>query len=134
MYKILLITIFSSLLLSACSNTPPPPIVAQDKTVVIEGQTIVLGGQYDQRKNKLQLMVNGEVLMQGKFPPYTPTQNLKATYKEMSFAGECYFGSVLGDQGGKLGIVAGLIQATKSSTADKCEMFINNEPVDTLFF
>ncbi|NKF49403.1 hypothetical protein G3R49_02250 [Shewanella sp. WXL01] len=132
MKKTLLTAVIGSVLLSACGATPPR--VAQEKETNVNGETYVLGGQYDKDKNKLELTVNGEVVMQGRFPPYTPTQNLNATYEDVNFSGKCYFGSVLGDDGGELGIVAGIIQAAKSSSADKCEMFVNDKPADTLYF
>ena len=73
-------------------------------------------------------------MMKGAFPPYTPTQNFKANYKELKIASSCYFGSVLGEQGGAFGIIAGAIQASKSSSGDKCELFVDGESVETLYF
>jgi hypothetical protein len=69
--------------------------VAQNKTVVVNEQTIVLGGSYDKEKKKLLLTANGDAIMQGRFPPMTPTQNLNANFEDMKFKGDCYFGSVI---------------------------------------
>ncbi|WP_144212355.1 hypothetical protein [Shewanella donghaensis] len=125
-------TIAGSILLTACAAKPP--IVAQEKTVEFDGQTLIFAGTFDTEKNKLQLSVNGDPLMKGSFPPYTPTQNLKSKYRDLKIEGKCYFGSVLGDQGGAFGAIAGIIQSTKSSTGDKCEMFVNNQPMENLYF
>ncbi|QLE87064.1 hypothetical protein FLM48_19500 [Shewanella sp. Scap07] len=119
-------------LLTACAATPPR--VAQEKTVEIEGQTIKFGGQYDEEKNQLKLTVNGEPLMQGRFPPYTPTQNFNAKYGDIRIKSACYFGSVLGNQGGAFGAIAGAIQASKSSSSDKCEIIVAGDTVETLYF
>ena len=72
--------------------------------------------------------------MKGSFPPYTPTQNLKSKYRDLKIEGKCYFGSVLGDQGGAFGVIAGIIQSSKSSSGDKCQMFVNNKPMENLYF
>ncbi|MBB1362388.1 MULTISPECIES: hypothetical protein [unclassified Shewanella] len=128
----LLLTITAGVLLTACAAKPP--IVAQNKTVVVNDQTFVLGGSYDKANNKLLLTANGDPIMQGRFPPMTPTQNLNANFKDMKFKGDCYFGSVLGDQGGSFGIVASIVQSAKSSTADKCDIFIDGTKQETLYF
>ena len=128
----LIITLAFTAFLAGCAATPP--IIAQEKTVTVSGQTLKFGGKYDVKKKKLELTVNGDALMKGKFPPYTPTQNFKANYKELKIASSCYFGSVLGDQGGAFGVIAGAIQASKSSSGDKCELFVDGESVETLYF
>lgn len=130
--KTLSTTLFLTAFLTACAATPP--IIAQEKTVTVSGQTLKFGGKFDTEKNKLELSVNGDALMKGKFPPYTPTQNFKANYKELKIASHCYFGSVLGDQGGVFGAIAGAVQASKSSSGDKCELFIDGKSVETLYF
>ncbi|RUO74182.1 hypothetical protein CWI80_02165 [Pseudidiomarina sediminum] len=124
--------VVASSVLAGCGSTPP--IQAQEKTIVHEGKTFVFGGQYDKKRNELQLTVNGDAIMKGKFPPYTPTQNLNAKYQETDISSHCYFGSVLGNQGGVFGAVAGVIQSAKKSTGDKCEMKIEGQVVETLYF
>ncbi len=121
-------------LISACSSTEPPPRQAQEKKVAIDGVDLTFGGSFDERKNLLVLKVNGDPIMQGSFPPYTPTQNLNAKYKDMNIKGNCYFGSVLGKQGGAFGAIAGAIQSSKNSTADKCELVVNGKQVENLYF
>lgn len=59
---------------------------------------------------------------------------LSAKFKGMAVKGDCYFGSVLGDQGGSFGVVASIIQSAKSSTADKCDIFIDGTKLETLYF
>lgn len=127
----ILATLVGCALLTACATKP---IIAQDKTVEYDGKTLVFSGIYDTDKNKLELSVNGDPLLKGRFPPYTPTQNLKGKYQELKIEGKCYFGSVLGDKSGAFGAVASIIQSSKSSTGDKCEMFVNNKPVENLYF
>lgn len=131
-YTHIITTIIAGALLTACAAKPP--IVAQNKTVVYKDKTFVFGGVYDKERKKLQLSANGDTIMQGVFPPMTPTQHLNAKIDDLSIKGDCYFGSVLGDQGGSVGIVASIIQSAKSSTADKCTIFIDGEQQETLYF
>jgi len=122
----------SGLLLAGCMSNPPKQ--AQEKTYEAEGVTLVFGGKYDVDHNQLELTVNGDPVMRGSFPPYTPTQNLNANYKGLHLSSSCYFGSVLGDKGGVFGRVAGAIQSAKAKSADKCEIFIDGQSVDNLYF
>jgi len=121
-----------SLLLSACASTPPQ--VAQKKTHTVDGQQLELGGTFLPDENELSLTVNGDPIMKGSFPPFTPTQNLNGKYKGIPLSAHCYFGSVLGKKGGKFGVVARIIQSKKSATADKCEISAKSKKLDTLYF
>ncbi|MCG9712880.1 hypothetical protein L1D40_05885 [Shewanella insulae] len=122
-----------ALLLTACASDPGPRM-ALEKTVEVDGTVLKFNGSYHDKKNILILSVNGDPIMQGRFPPYTPTQNLKANYKDFAVKSHCYFGSVLGKQGGAFGAIAGIVQSSKSSTADKCELYVNEKLVDNLYF
>ena len=126
-----LIAISTSVLVG-CGSTPP--IQAQDKTVSYQGKTLTFGGQYDKSRNELALTVNGDPLMKGRFPPYTPTLNLNADYQELDISSYCYFGSVLSRDGGVFGIVAGAVQSATSKSGDKCEVKIAGEIVEHLYF
>ena len=125
-------TAMAAALLSACAS-PPPPKVAQNKTVDVAGQKFDLGGVYDAGNRRLSLSVNGDPVMAGSFPPYTPTMHLKAPYKGVNFAATCYFGSVLSGHG-MVGIVAGAVQGAKGKSGDKCDMLVGDKVLETLYF
>lgn len=127
-------TIVPLLFLTACGINPPKPNVAQAKTVEVDGKTITLGGEYWVKKNQLILFVNDEPLMRGKFPPYTPTLNLNATYEGVQLNSHCYFGSVLQSEGGIVGVVSGAIQGAKGKSGDKCDLKVGPEATETLYF
>jgi len=131
----LLSTLTLAVILTGCASEPEPgPRIAQEKTVEVEGVVLKFNGSYHDKKNILVLTVNGDPIMQGQFPPYTPTQNLKANYKDLAVRSHCYFGSVLGNKPGTFGAIASIIQSTKSASADKCELYVNNELVENLYF
>lgn len=122
----------SSLTLAGCGSTPP--IQAQEKTIAYQGKTYVFGGQYDIKRNEVQLTVNGDPVMKGRFPPYTPTLNLNTSYQEVNVSSYCYFSSVLNEKGGVFGAVAGAIQSSNSKSGDKCDVKIAGETVESLYF
>jgi len=133
MRKITLISLaIGSCFLAACAAKPP--IIAQEKTVEIDGINLVFGGSFDTERKNISLSVNGDSVMKGTFPPYTPTQNLSGRYKDFKISSQCYFGSVLSSQGGAFGAIAGVIQATKSSSGDKCDMLVDGKIVESLYF
>ena len=131
-FTFLLSLSLGGLLLAGCGSNPPK--VAQEKTYVADGVTMVLGGKYDIDHNQLELTINGDPVMRGSFPPYTPTQNLNAVYKGLRVSGDCYFGSVLSGEGGVFGKVAGAIQSVKAKSADQCNIFVNGQSVESLYF
>ena len=130
--KSILSVLAVSLLLSACAATPPQ--IAQKKTHTVDGKKLEFGGTFLPDDNQLSLTVNGDPIMKGSFPPFTPTQNINGTYKKIPMSAHCYFGSVLGNKKGKFGIVAKIIQSKKSATADKCEISVRDKMIETLYF
>lgn len=130
--KSILIGALTLLALTGCGSTPP--IQAQDKTVSYKGKVYVFGGQFDESKDEVELTVNGDPIMKGRFPPYTPTLNLASDYEGVNVSSYCYFGSVLGNQGGVFGAVAGAIQSSNSKSGDKCDIKIAGETIESLYF
>jgi hypothetical protein len=133
MHKITVLSLaIGSCFLAACAAKPP--IIAQEKTVDVHGINLVFGGSFDTKRKNISLSVNGDAIMKGTFPPYTPTQHLSGKYKDLTISSECYFGSVLSSKGGAFGAIAGVIQAAKSSSGDKCDMLVDGKVVESLYF
>jgi hypothetical protein len=115
--------------LGGCASTK----VAQMKAIEAGGQKFELGGTYTPAANELILTINGDPVMRGSFPPYTPTLRLNATYKNQTFAASCYFGTILGGGFGKRGIIAGSIQGGLGKSGDKCDITAGSA-TEALFF
>jgi hypothetical protein len=107
---------------------------AQEKELVVEGQTLKLGGTYNETRHELELTVNGDPIMKGVFRDYTPTQNLKVNYKGLHVSSYCYFASVLGKKGGLFGAIARGVQTANEKAGDECEISVNGQPVEKLYF
>ncbi|MBA2412604.1 MAG: hypothetical protein H0V63_07225 [Burkholderiaceae bacterium] len=107
--------------------------VAQVKTIEAGGQKFDLGGTYDPAANELVLTINGDPVMRGNFPPYTPTIRLNATYKNQTFSASCYFGTILSGGSGKRGIIASAVQGGLGKGGDKCDITAD-KATEALFF
>ena len=107
--------------------------VAQVKTIEAGGQKFDLGGTYNPTANELVLTINGDPVMRGSFPPYTPTLRLNATYKNQTFAASCYFGTILSGASGKRGIIASTVQGGLGKGGDKCDITAD-KATEALFF
>jgi hypothetical protein len=122
-----------SLLLSACIKEDVIK-TAQEKKLVVEGQTLNVGGSYNETKKSLEISINGDPVMKSVFRNYNPTQNLNAEYKGLKVSSYCYFGSVLGSKGGLFGAVARGVQSAKAKMGDECEISVNGKPLEKLYF
>lgn len=114
--------------------TNTPPLVAQDKTYTTHGQKLVFGGTYDKHKNLLTILVNGDPVMRGEFPPFTPKKVMHGTYKGMTIGANCYFGTILSSKGGLVGIIAGAVQDSHDKSGDQCKISVNDGQAATLYF
>ncbi|MEW6707797.1 MAG: hypothetical protein AB1430_23375 [Pseudomonadota bacterium] len=123
--------LFAAAALAGCAN---PVKVAQKKSVEAEGQKLEFGGEYNARGKSLSLTINGDPVLAGTFPPYTPTLRLNGKYQGMDVSADCYFGSVLGQKGGVVGIVAGAVQGATGKGADKCDMLVGGKVLEALYF
>jgi hypothetical protein len=125
----LLFAICAAVALVGCAS----PRVAQIKTVESDGQKFDLSGTYHPNDNDLTLTINGDPVLRGSFPPYTPTLRLNGKYKNQTVSASCYFGTVLGKRGGVAGIVAGSIQGAKGRSGDKCDITVGSA-TEALYF
>jgi hypothetical protein len=107
---------------------------AQPKTVDVDGQRYEFGGSYNPRGTELTVTVNGDPMLRGSFPPYTPTLRLSGKVKEAEVVAQCYFSSVLSSKGGRVGIIASAVQGGVGKSSDKCEMTVNGKPAQELYF
>lgn len=118
-------------LVSGCAT---PPRVAQNKAVDMSGKKLDFGGSYAPDRKELTLTVNGDPIMRGSFPPFTPSLHLKGKYQNLDITASCSFGSVLSSKGGLAGKIAGAVQAGIGKGGDKCDLAVNGKPVETLYF
>jgi hypothetical protein len=128
-----ILLLVGSLFIAACVKEDVIK-TAQEKELVVEGQTLKFGGVYNETRKQLEITINGDPVMKSEFRNYNPTQNLNAKYKGLQVSSYCYFGSVLGSKGGVFGAVARGVQSAKAKTGDECEISINGKSMEKLYF
>jgi hypothetical protein len=106
---------------------------AQPKTIEVDGQRYEFGGSYNPRGTELTVTVNGDPMLRGSFPPFTPTLRLTGKVKEAEVVAQCYFSTVLANRAGMVGIVSGAVQSGLGKS-DKCDMTVNGKPAQELYF
>lgn len=131
MTKMLLLVALGTVGLAGCAT---PPKVALTKTIEANGEQLLLGGSYVIADREVTLTINGDPVMRGKFPPFTPSLNLKGTYKNFSVTAACRFGSVLSSHKSLLGTISGAVQAGIGKGNDICDISIPGRPAETLYF
>jgi hypothetical protein len=107
---------------------------AQPKTVDIDGQRYEFGGSYNPRGTELTVTVNGDPMLRGSFPPYTPTLRLSGKVKDAEVVAQCYFISLLSSKGGRIGMIAGAVQGGVGKSSDKCDITVNGKTASELYF
>jgi hypothetical protein len=132
--RTIFILLFSIVFLTACGSKPPKPQVAQQKSVEVDGKSLQFGGEYWTKEKEVVLFVNGDPVMRGNFPTYTPTLNLNTNYEDLEISSYCYFSSVLAKKKGIFGVVAGAVQNSHGKAGDSCEMKVKGEVVANLYF
>lgn len=131
--KLVPVILVSMLVIASVIGCATKNRVAQVKTIEAGGQKFDLGGTYNPTANELVLTIDGDPVMRGSFPRYTPTLRLNANYKNQTFSASCYFGSVLSGGRDKIGIIAGTVQGGLGKGGDKCEIATGSAK-EELFF
>ena len=125
-----------AIVLTSCATKPPPPVKeANPKTGTYEEKTLTFGGRYLVDKKALTITVNGDAVLAGSFPIFTPKLNLKTKYEGLNIEADCYFGSVLTSSlPGPGSIIAGIAQGQEGVSADACEIFVQGVTANKLYF
>lgn len=111
-----------SSLVTAPSKTYQPADAAK--------QPWTIGGTFDQRKDLLTVTINGDNVMIGRFPPYTPRLNLSGLYQGHHLNADCEF---------TVGIIRNRIaetvfQTVRNKSGNTCEILVDAKPATTLYF
>ena len=129
MRRFLTLAVILVAILAGCAS----PKIAQKKSVEVGGQRLELSGVFDGRSS-LSITINGDPVLNGRFPPFTPTLSLKSPYRGLAVRANCYFSSILSGRSGVVGIVAGAVQSSNNRSSDKCDVLVDEKVVETLFF
>jgi hypothetical protein len=119
-------------LLGACASSVK---TAVPQSVQIKDTAMTFGGTYDPRTKDLMLSVNGDPVLRGTFPPYTPTTQLNGSHRGNVIRAECYFASNVNNSvGGIARVVASQVQSARGKAGDECKVFVNGTQATSLYF
>ncbi len=96
---------------------------------------MAFAGTFEPRPQDLVLTINGDPVLKGTFPPYTPTITLEANYRGSPVRAECYFATNVSSRVGFVGrIIATNVQGAQGKAGDECKLFVDAAQVTTLYF
>ena len=89
-----------------------------------------IGGTYDRHRDLVTISVNGDNVLSGRFPPYTPRLNLPGTYEGHRLHAECEFtrGII------KHRIAEAVYQNVRRNSGNSCQVLVDAKPAATLYF
>jgi hypothetical protein len=114
-------------------------VVAQDKEYVPTSGAAPwkIGGVFDQDDYSIAISVNGESVLRGRFPPYTPRLTAEGKYNDRAVAPLCKFSSgIIAKKGGgwQERLVEGIVSKTTSTGGNTCDVTVDGQAATTLYF
>lgn len=122
--------------LSGCAakNTK---VFAQDKQFVPPAGTApwMIGGVFDEEQYTVVISFNGENVLRGRFPPYTPRLTAEGKYQEKAVAAVCMFSSgVIGKSGWQVQLAEAIVSKATKAGGNSCEVTVDGQAAATLHF
>lgn len=131
-------TMVACVAMSGCApkNTK---VVAQDKEYVPPATTSPwkIGGVFDKADNSIAISVNGESVLRGRFPPYTPRLTAEGKYNNLAVATLCKFSTdIIARSGGgwQERIAEGIVSKATKAGGNTCDVTVDGQAAATLYF
>ena len=114
-------------------------VFAQDKEYVPPSATAPwkIGGVYDKKDQSIAISVNGESVLRGRFPPYTPRLTAEGKYNELPVATLCKFSQGVINQGGggwQERLAEGIVAKATKAGGNTCDVTVDGQAAATLYF
>lgn len=137
-WMVLIGTVAALTAMSGCARKDTR-VFAQDKEYVPaeSAPPWKIGGVFDKKEHTVVISFNGENVLRGRFPPYTPRLTAQGKYNELPVATLCKFSShvIAGKGGGWQERLAETIVAKTTSTGgNSCDVTVDGKPAATLYF
>ncbi len=124
--------------LAGCAGKKDTRVFAQDKEYVPPSSTAPwkIGGVFDTKDQSIAISVNGESVLRGRFPPYTPRWSAEGKYDDRPVATLCKFSSGIIDKGGgwQERMVEGIVSKATKAGGNACEVTVDGQAAATLYF
>lgn len=123
---------------SACSpkNTK---VFAQEKEYVPPAATAPwkIAGVFDQEEFTVVISVNGENVIRGRFPPYTPKLTAEGSYEGKMVNTVCMFSTDViarRKSGWQVQLAEAIVSKATKTGGNTCEVKVDDQPAATLYF
>ncbi|MFL6551149.1 MAG: hypothetical protein ACJ8OJ_20830 [Povalibacter sp.] len=130
------LSLVALVVLSGCAakNTK---VIAQDKEFVPPAAAAPwkIGGVFDEEEYTVVISFNGENVLRGRFPPYTPRLTAEGKYLDKAVATVCMFSSgVIGKSGWQVQLAEAIVSKATKNGGNSCEVTVDGQAAATLYF
>lgn len=118
----------AALFFAGCSSlvTAPP----KHYQAAADKKPWTIGGTFDSRRHLVTISIDGDNVMAGRFPPYTPKLNLSGLYEGHRLNADCEF--TVGIIGNRIGET--IFQSVRRKSGNTCAILVDAKPAATLYF
>ncbi len=112
-------------------------VFAQDKDYVPPAASTPwkIGGVFDKEELTIVVTFNGENVLRGRFPPYTPRLTAEGKYQDKDVATVCMFSSgVIGKSGWQVQLAEAIVSKATKTGGNSCEVTVDGQAAATLYF
>lgn len=114
-------------------------VFAQEKEYLpaASAQSWKIGGVFDRKEHTIVISFNGENVLRGRFPPYTPRLSAQARYNDMAVATLCKFSSdIIASKGAgwQERLAEAIVAKGMSTGGNSCDVTVDGKPAATLYF
>ena len=124
--------------LAGCAGKKDTRVFAQDKEYVPPASATPwkIGGVYDKKDQSIAISVNGESVLRGRFPPYTPRLTAAGKYNDLPVATLCKFSQGIIDGGGgwQERLAEGIVSKATKAGGNTCDVTADGQAAATLYF
>ncbi|HEY5806469.1 MAG TPA: hypothetical protein VIT67_00785 [Povalibacter sp.] len=134
--RMAMMIVASAAVLAGCAakNTK---VIAPDKEYVPPASTSPwkIGGVFDEKELTVVISFNGENVLRGRFPPYTPRLTTEGKYQEKAVATVCMFSSgIIGKGGWQEQLAEAIVAKTTRTGGNSCDVTVDGQAAATLYF
>ena len=134
----MIVAVAALVALSGCARKDTR-VIAQDKEYVPPAAESPwrIGGVFDKSELTVVISVNGENVLRGRFPPYTPRLTAQGRYDDKPVATLCKFSSdvIAGKRSGwQERLAETIVSKTTSTGGNTCDVTVDGQAAATLYF
>jgi hypothetical protein len=132
----IVVAIISAAAIGGCAQKNTK-VFAQDKEYLPPASASAwkIGGVFDEKEYTVMISFNGENVLRGRFPPYTPRLTAEGKYLDRAVATVCMFSSgVIGKSGWEVQLAEAIVAKATRTGGNSCDVIVDGQAAATLYF